>query len=225
MREVIFPAVGQGTLEALVREACMLGTPQARRMHTAVRASYGSYYRRMMPRLLAALEFHSNNGTHRPLLEALDDDSARRGRGATVLPRRRDYRRGRNPSEMARHRDRGRAGRRPAGEPDQLRDLRPADPARAAALQGGLGGGRRPVPQSRRGSARRLRRAAGGLLRAPEPARGAAGLHGCAADGDGRGADTARPRHAVQPGCAPRPAPAAPDPGQPARAPARAAEP
>ncbi len=71
VREVIFPAAGQGTLEALVREACMLGTPQARRVHTAVRASYGSYYRRMMPRLLAALDFRSNNGTHRPLLEAL----------------------------------------------------------------------------------------------------------------------------------------------------------
>jgi hypothetical protein len=36
-----------------------------------VRASYGSYYRRMMPRLLAALDFRSNNGMHRPLLDAL----------------------------------------------------------------------------------------------------------------------------------------------------------
>jgi hypothetical protein len=44
VREVIFPAAGQGTLEALVREARALGTPQARRVHTAVRASYGSYY-------------------------------------------------------------------------------------------------------------------------------------------------------------------------------------
>jgi hypothetical protein len=32
-------------------------------VHSAVRASY---YRRMMPRLLAALDFHSNNGAHRP---------------------------------------------------------------------------------------------------------------------------------------------------------------
>src|SRR5208337_2282550 len=39
--------------------------------YRAVRASYGSYYRRMMPRLLAALEFRSNNGAHRPLLDAL----------------------------------------------------------------------------------------------------------------------------------------------------------
>ena len=72
VREVIFPVIGEGTFDALVREARALGTPQSRRVHTAVRASYGSYYRRMMPKLLAALEFRSNNGTHRPLLDALD---------------------------------------------------------------------------------------------------------------------------------------------------------
>lgn len=60
VREVIFPVVGEQTFEALVREARALGTPQNRRVHTAVRASYGSYYRRMMPRLLAALEFRCN---------------------------------------------------------------------------------------------------------------------------------------------------------------------
>ncbi|MBV8576748.1 MAG: DUF4158 domain-containing protein, partial [Acetobacteraceae bacterium] len=80
VREVIFPAAGQGTLEALVREARALGTPRSRRVHTAVRASYGSYYRRMMPKLLAALEFRSNNGAHRPLLDALD--AIRRAEGA-----------------------------------------------------------------------------------------------------------------------------------------------
>lgn len=72
VREVIFPVVGEQTFEALVREARVLGTPHSRRVHTAVRASYGSYYRRMMPRLLAALDFRSNNGAHRPLLDALD---------------------------------------------------------------------------------------------------------------------------------------------------------
>jgi TnpA family transposase len=81
VREVIFPAAGQGTLEALVREARALGTPQARRVHTAVRASYGSYYRRMMPRLLAALDFRSNNGAHRPLLGALDAIRRAEGEG------------------------------------------------------------------------------------------------------------------------------------------------
>ena len=71
LREVIFPVIGTQTFDALVREARAFGTPQSRRVHTAVRASYGSYYRRMMPKLLAALEFRSNNGSHRPLLDAL----------------------------------------------------------------------------------------------------------------------------------------------------------
>ena len=81
VREVIFPVAGEHTFEALVREARALGTPQSRRVHTAVRASYGSYYRRMMPKLLAALDFRSNNGTHRPLLEALDAIRCAEGEG------------------------------------------------------------------------------------------------------------------------------------------------
>jgi hypothetical protein len=71
VREVIFPVAGEQTFEALAREAKALGTPQSRRIHTVVRASYGSYYRRMMPKSLAALDFCSNNGAHRPLLDAL----------------------------------------------------------------------------------------------------------------------------------------------------------
>jgi hypothetical protein len=59
VREVIFPVAGEQTFEALAREAKALGTPQSRRIHTVVRASYGSYYRRMMPKLLAALDFCS----------------------------------------------------------------------------------------------------------------------------------------------------------------------
>ncbi|HEX6012538.1 MAG TPA: DUF4158 domain-containing protein, partial [Geminicoccaceae bacterium] len=81
VREVIFPVAGEHTFEALVREARALGTPRSRRVHTAVRASYGSYYRRMMPRLLAALDFRSNNGTHRPLLDALDAIRRAEGEG------------------------------------------------------------------------------------------------------------------------------------------------
>ena len=77
----ITPVIGEGTFDALVREARALGTPQSRRVHTAVRASYGSYYRRMMPKLLAALEFRSNNGTHRPLLDALDAIRRAEGEG------------------------------------------------------------------------------------------------------------------------------------------------
>ena len=81
VHEVIVPAIGAGTFEALVREARALGTPQSRRVHGAVRASYGSYYRRMMPKLLAALDFRSNNGTHRPLLDALEAIRRAEGEG------------------------------------------------------------------------------------------------------------------------------------------------
>jgi hypothetical protein len=79
VRDVIFPVIGTQTFEALVQEARALGTPESRRVYTAVHASYGSYYRRMMPKLLAALRFRSNNGTHRPLLDALG--AIRQGEG------------------------------------------------------------------------------------------------------------------------------------------------
>lgn len=72
VREVIFPVVGEETFAALVKEHQASGNPQNRRIHTAIRASYGSYYRRMLPQILAALEFPSNNTVHRPLLEAID---------------------------------------------------------------------------------------------------------------------------------------------------------
>jgi hypothetical protein len=81
VREVIFPVVDKRTFQALVREAVAAGTTPARRIHTAVRASYGSYYRRMMPKLLAALDFRSNNGSHRPLIDALERVRAAEGDG------------------------------------------------------------------------------------------------------------------------------------------------
>ena len=51
VRQVIFPVVDERTFQALAKEAIAAGTAPARRVHTAVRASYGSYYRRMMPKL------------------------------------------------------------------------------------------------------------------------------------------------------------------------------
>jgi hypothetical protein len=71
VREVIFPVAGAQIFEALVKEHRACG-PQNRRVQAAIRASYGSYYRRMLPKLLAALEFRSNNATHRPLLDAIE---------------------------------------------------------------------------------------------------------------------------------------------------------
>lgn len=63
VREVVFPVVEEKTFRALVKEALTVGTTPTRRVHSAVRTSYGSHYRRMMPKLLAALDFRSNNGS------------------------------------------------------------------------------------------------------------------------------------------------------------------
>ena len=78
--------IRRGQFEALVKEYQASGNPQNRRIHTAIRASYGSYYRRMLPKILAALEFRSNNTVHRPLLDAIDairrhQGDSRRARG------------------------------------------------------------------------------------------------------------------------------------------------
>ena len=81
VRQVIFPIVDERTFQALVKEAIAASMTPARRVHTAVRASYGSYYRRMMPKLLAALDFRSNNGSHRPLIDALERVRAAEGEG------------------------------------------------------------------------------------------------------------------------------------------------
>ena len=81
VRDVLFPIVNERTFEALVKEARASGSAPARSIHTVIRASYGSYYRRMMPKLLAALDFRSNNGGHRPLIDALAMIRAAEGNG------------------------------------------------------------------------------------------------------------------------------------------------
>ena len=71
VRDVIFPVASKTTFEKLVREAMAGEGRRDTRIHAVVRASYSSYYRRMLPRLLAAVEFRSNNAGHRPLLGAI----------------------------------------------------------------------------------------------------------------------------------------------------------
>jgi TnpA family transposase len=85
VREVIFPVVGEETFAALLKEHQASGNPQNRRIHTVMRASYGSYYRRMLPKILAALEFRSNNTVHRPLLDAIDAIRRHQGDGRQYL--------------------------------------------------------------------------------------------------------------------------------------------
>ena len=72
IREVLWPvAGGEQTFRDLVREYRATGPAYRRRVHTHLRASYQSHYRRMVPRVLEALEFRSNNTIHRPAVEAL----------------------------------------------------------------------------------------------------------------------------------------------------------
>lgn len=70
VHEVIFPVASQETIEKLVKEyRASKGYDQE--VYTVMRGSYGSYYRRMLPKLLAVLDLRSNNASHRPLLDAI----------------------------------------------------------------------------------------------------------------------------------------------------------
>jgi len=71
VREVVFPVVDEQTLRDLVAEGEATGPLYRRHLHAVIRSSYRSHYRRMLPIVLDALAFRSNNREHRPVLEAL----------------------------------------------------------------------------------------------------------------------------------------------------------
>jgi hypothetical protein len=71
VHEVIFPVVSEATLRDLVNEWNAAGPFYRAHVQTVMRSSYRSHYRRMLPPLLATLEFRSNNATHQPLIRAL----------------------------------------------------------------------------------------------------------------------------------------------------------
>jgi TnpA family transposase len=71
VRDVIFPAVGEQTLHDLVAEGNATGPVYRRHLQTVIHNSYRSHYRRMLPLVLDALAFRSNNQAHRPVLDAL----------------------------------------------------------------------------------------------------------------------------------------------------------
>lgn len=72
VREALFPVVGEKTLRELVREAKASERVFQARVRTVLRGSYSSYYRRMLPPLLAALRFRCDNTAYRPVMHALD---------------------------------------------------------------------------------------------------------------------------------------------------------
>lgn len=72
VKDVLYPVVGEQTLRDLVREYKSTGAAYDKEVHSTIRASYASHYRRMMGPLLATLEFRSNNVLHRPVIDALE---------------------------------------------------------------------------------------------------------------------------------------------------------
>jgi TnpA family transposase len=79
VREVLYPVAGEQTLRDLVREFKATGPAYQREVHTRLRSSYGSHYRRMLSPLLETLAFRSNNAAHRPVIDAIAFLKARRG--------------------------------------------------------------------------------------------------------------------------------------------------
>ncbi len=72
VREVVYPIAGEQTLRDLLKEYKATGPAYRVRIHTVMRASYQQHYRRMLPTILAALDFRSNNAAHQPVIRALD---------------------------------------------------------------------------------------------------------------------------------------------------------
>jgi TnpA family transposase len=71
VRAVVFPVVGEQTLRDLVAEGEATGPLYRHHLQAMIRGSYRSHYRRMLPVVLGALTFRSNNLEHRPVLDAL----------------------------------------------------------------------------------------------------------------------------------------------------------
>ncbi|WP_095205181.1 Tn3 family transposase [Mesorhizobium carmichaelinearum] len=84
--DVIFPVAGQDKLAAIIKEYRTKGTLE-RRVYAVMRGSYANHYRRILPKLLSALEFRSNNAVHRPVLEALEWIKLAFDTGCRVAPR------------------------------------------------------------------------------------------------------------------------------------------
>ncbi len=72
VKDVLFSVVDEATLESLVKEYQAKGPGYQRQIQTLVRNSYRSHYRRMVPKILGALKFRSNNIHHSPVIKALE---------------------------------------------------------------------------------------------------------------------------------------------------------
>lgn len=71
IRAALYPVVAPATLAELVREGRASASALRARTRLRLHASYSSYYRRVIPELLGALQFRSSNTRHAPVIDAL----------------------------------------------------------------------------------------------------------------------------------------------------------
>ena len=72
VRDALFPVVSEATLRQLVKEARASEQIFQQRVRKVIRGSYSNHYRRMLPRLLGALEFRCSNTAYRPVMDTLE---------------------------------------------------------------------------------------------------------------------------------------------------------
>lgn len=85
VKDVIFSAVSEATLDDVIREA-EADEGYERRVRLVTRNSYGYHYRRIVPALLEVLSFGCNNERHRPVMDALELLRKYRERKAKTFP-------------------------------------------------------------------------------------------------------------------------------------------
>ena len=72
IRDVLFSVVGEDVLTKLVQEFQADSPVYTEKVEYHIRNSYKNHYRQMVPKILDALHFHSNNQHHRPVIEAVE---------------------------------------------------------------------------------------------------------------------------------------------------------
>ena len=69
IKDVIYPEVKEQTFKDIVNEFRNTGPAYKQKIYTVMRSSYGNHYRRMVPEILNALKFCSNNDIHKPVIK------------------------------------------------------------------------------------------------------------------------------------------------------------
>lgn len=76
MEEALYTTIGKEKLAALVQEYRRSGPAFKHDVQMIIHSSYKAHYRKMLPPILEALRFRSNNQHYRPIIEALEYLSA-----------------------------------------------------------------------------------------------------------------------------------------------------